>query len=92
MIKARRTSLMVTELIPRVRDTQVFLRMAAIELRRIAEQAPDIAVELRHVAQQLEAEAEAEDLSKTGPNNRGRSSSSGEERGNASPCRSSYRA
>jgi len=49
---------MVTELIPRVRDTQVFLRMAAIELRRIAEQASDIAVELRHVAQQLEAEAE----------------------------------
>ena len=57
VIEARRTSLM-TELIPRVRDTQVFLRMAAIELRRIAEQAPDIAVELRHVAQQLEAEAE----------------------------------
>jgi hypothetical protein len=50
--------LMVTELIPRVRDTQVFLRMTAIELRRIAAQAPDIAVELRHVAQQLEAEAE----------------------------------
>jgi len=51
---------MMTELIPRVRDTQVFLRMAAIELRRIAEQAPDIAVELRHVAQQLEAEAQAQ--------------------------------
>jgi hypothetical protein len=48
---------MVTELSPRVRDTQVFLRMAAIELRRIAEHL-DIAVELRHVAQQLEAEAE----------------------------------
>jgi hypothetical protein len=32
--------------------------MAAIELRRIADQALDIAVELRHVAQQLEAEAE----------------------------------
>ena len=60
VIEARRTSLMVTELIPRVRDTQVFLRMAAIELRRIAEQAPGIAVELQHVAQQLEAEAEAE--------------------------------
>jgi hypothetical protein len=53
-----RTSLMVTDLIPRVRDTQVFLRMAAVELRRIADQARDIAVELRHVAQQLEAEAE----------------------------------
>ena len=32
--------------------------MAAIQLRRIAEQAPDIAVELWHVAQELEAEAE----------------------------------
>ena len=49
---------MVTKRIPRVQDTQVFLRMAAIELRRIAEQAPGIAVELRHVVQQLEAEAE----------------------------------
>ena len=58
MIEAWRTSPMVIELVQRVQDTQVFLRMAAIELRRIAEQAPDIAVELRHVAQQLEAEAE----------------------------------
>ena len=58
MIEAWRTSPMVIELVQRVRDTQVFLRMAAIELRRIAEQAPDIAGELRHVAQQLEAEAE----------------------------------
>ena len=58
VIGARRTSLMVTERIPRVQDTQVFLRMAAIQLRRIAVQAPDIAVELRHVAQELEAEAE----------------------------------
>jgi type II secretory pathway component PulF len=49
---------MVIELVQRVQNTQVFLRMAAIELRRIAEQAPDIAAELRHVAQQLEAEAE----------------------------------
>jgi len=31
--------------------------MAAIELRRIAEGVPDTAVELRHLAQQLEAEA-----------------------------------
>jgi hypothetical protein len=46
------------ELVRRVKDTQVFLRMAVIELRRIAEQAPDIAVELRHTAQKLEAEAE----------------------------------
>ena len=58
MIGARRTSFMVTQLIPRVRDTQVSWIMAAIELRRIAEQAPEITVELRHVAQQLEAEAE----------------------------------
>ena len=58
MIEAWRTSPMVIELVQRVRDTQVFLRMAAIELRRIAEQAPGIAVELRHVVQQLEAEAE----------------------------------
>ena len=57
-MEAWRTSPMVIELVRRVHDTQVFLRMAAIELRRIAEQAPDIAVELRHVAQKLEAEAE----------------------------------
>jgi hypothetical protein len=31
--------------------------MAAIELRRIAEEAPDIAAELRHIAQKVEAEA-----------------------------------
>jgi len=49
---------MVTELLRRVQDTQVFLRMAALELRRTAEQAPDIAVELQHMAQKLEAEVE----------------------------------
>ena len=58
MIKLSRTTPIVINLVPRVQDTQIFLRMAAIELRRIAEQARDIAVELRHVAQQLEAEAE----------------------------------
>jgi hypothetical protein len=57
-MEAWRTSPMVIELVRRVHDTQVFLRMAAIELRRIAEQAPDIAIELRHVAQKLEVEAE----------------------------------
>jgi hypothetical protein len=31
--------------------------MAAIELRRMAEQAPDIAGELCHMAEQLQAEA-----------------------------------
>ena len=49
---------MVIELLRRVRDTQVFLRMAAVEVRRIAEQTPDIAAELRDVAQKMEAEAE----------------------------------
>jgi hypothetical protein len=45
---------MVTELVERVQQTRVFLRMAAIELRRIAERAPVVASELHHVAQQLE--------------------------------------
>jgi hypothetical protein len=58
VMEAWRTSPMVIELVRRVHDTQVFLRMAAIELRRIAEHAPDIAIELRHVAQKLEVEAE----------------------------------
>ena len=57
MIEAGRNP-MVIELVRRMQDTQVFLRMAVLELRRIAEQAPDIAGELRYVAQQLEAEAE----------------------------------
>ena len=35
-----------------------FLRMAAIELRRIAERAPEVADELRHIANQFEADAE----------------------------------
>jgi hypothetical protein len=47
----------VIESLRRVKDTQFFLRMAAIELGRIAQRAPDISQELRHVAQQLEAEA-----------------------------------
>ena len=41
----------------RMRHTLAFLRMASIELRRIAQGAPDIAVELRHMARQLEDEA-----------------------------------
>lgn len=57
MTEAWRTTPIVTELLRRVQHTQAFLRMAALELRRIAEQDPDIAVELRQVAQQLEAEA-----------------------------------
>jgi hypothetical protein len=38
-------------------NTAVFLRMAASQLRQLAEHAPDIAAELRHMAGQLEAEA-----------------------------------
>lgn len=56
--EASKTSPSVTDLLRRVQDAQVFLRMAAIELRRIAEQAPDTAIELLHMAQQVEAEAE----------------------------------
>ena len=40
-----------------VDNTIRFLRLAAIELRRLAERAPDISVELHHVASQLEADA-----------------------------------
>ena len=46
------------ELVHRVQDTQLFLKMAAIELRRIAEAIPDMAAELRNMAQKLEAEAD----------------------------------
>ena len=49
----------VVELVSRGRGTLAFLKMAAIELRHIAEREPDVAAELRHVAQQLDAEAEA---------------------------------
>ena len=56
MIEEWRTSPKV--IVQRVQNTQVFLKMAAIELRRIAEQVPDMADELRQVAQKIEAEAE----------------------------------
>jgi hypothetical protein len=52
------TSPAMIELLQRVLYTHAFLRMAAIELSRIAERAPDVSLELRHVAQKLEAEAE----------------------------------
>jgi hypothetical protein len=58
VIEAWRTNPTVSELVQPVQDPQTFLRMAAIELRRIAEQDPDITVELRDLAQKLEAEAE----------------------------------
>jgi hypothetical protein len=44
-------------LIRRAKDTYLFLRMAAIELRRIADADPDVAVELDHMVKQLEAAA-----------------------------------
>ena len=56
-MEARQTSPMVIELVRRMQDAQVFLKMTAIELRRIAEEVPDIAAELRHIAQKVEAEA-----------------------------------
>jgi hypothetical protein len=37
--------------------TTLFLRMAAIEVRRIADDAPEVAERLRFLADQLEAEA-----------------------------------
>ena len=58
MIEEWRSSPKVVELIQRVQNTQLFLRMAAIELRRIAEQVPDMAAELGQVVQKIEAEAE----------------------------------
>lgn len=40
-----------------VDNTIKFLRMSAIELRRLAERAPDIAAELHHIADQLDSDA-----------------------------------
>ena len=58
----------VIELVRRVQNTQVFLRLAAAELRRIADQELNIAAELRQMAQQLVAEAE--DLARHDANQR----------------------
>ena len=41
-----------------VDNTIRFLRMSAIELRRLAERAPDVATELLHIADQLDADAD----------------------------------
>ena len=38
--------------------TNAFMRMVAIELRRIAERDPDLASELRRIADQLDADAD----------------------------------
>ena len=43
--------------------TIAFMRLAAIELRRIAERDPDLAGELRRIADQLDADAD--DLERT---------------------------
>ena len=50
-------ALMEDALLRAVDNTIRFLRLAAIELRRLAERAPDISAELHHVADQLEADA-----------------------------------
>lgn len=41
-----------------VDNTIRFLRMAAIQLRRLAEQAPDIAAELRRMAEEIDKDAD----------------------------------
>ena len=46
-----------------VARTIAFMRMAAIELRRIAERDPDLAGELRRIADQLDTDAD--DLERT---------------------------
>jgi hypothetical protein len=44
---------------PRAVENSIrFMRMAAIQLRRIAEHAPDIANELRRIANQLDTDAD----------------------------------
>jgi hypothetical protein len=48
---------MENALLRAVDNTIRFLRLAAIELRRLAERAPDISTELHHIADQLEADA-----------------------------------
>jgi|HubBroStandDraft_6_1064221.scaffolds.fasta_scaffold2470550_1 hypothetical protein len=48
------------ELIDAIRETIIFLRMAMAELRQIAARSePEVARELRHMADQCEAEANA---------------------------------
>ena len=67
MMESGRRTPDATDLARRVQQSQIFLKMAAIELRRIAAEAPDIAVELRRVAEQLDAEEQ--DLVSETPNN-----------------------
>ena len=51
-----------------VARTIAFMRMAAIELRRIAERDPDIAGELRRIADQLDTDSDELERS-AGPGN-----------------------
>ena len=49
-----------------IRNTIAFLRLAAVELRRLAERAPEIAVELNDIADKLMREV-AEYETRQGP-------------------------
>lgn len=49
---------MLVKLVKQAHNTDVFMKMAALALRHIAEETPDIAIELLQMAKQLEAEAE----------------------------------
>jgi hypothetical protein len=51
------TGAIMIELTRREQHTVAFLRMTAVEARRLAECAPEIAVQLRHIARQLDIEA-----------------------------------
>ena len=48
----------VTDLVIKARHTVIFLRMTALELRRIAERTPGVTAELHHMTRQLEADAD----------------------------------
>jgi len=49
----------------RLAETIAFLRMAAAQMRSLADRAPEISAELQHIAHQLDAEAA--DLTKLSP-------------------------
>jgi len=55
--RGNRGELMDDAVLRAVDNTIRFLRMSAIELRRLAERAPDVAAELHHIADQLDADA-----------------------------------
>jgi len=48
----------MTEISRSDQSTIAFLRMAAVEMRRLIERAPEIAVTLRHIAAQCDAQAD----------------------------------